>query len=95
MQFRDAHPEVPIIDVHHQEFRKTPLIALRRIYDFIGMEFPPALQQEMPGYLAERAKRPFGKHDYALENFGVSREQALAAFGAYIARYDVSIEPQT
>ena len=29
MQFRDAHPEVPIVDVHHQEFRKTPLTVLR------------------------------------------------------------------
>ena len=57
------------------------------------MEFSPALRQDMLGYLAERAKRPFGKHDYALEHFGVSREQALAAFGDDVARYGVLIEP--
>ena len=86
MAFREKR-EDRFIDIDYHDLLSDPLVEVRRIYEFIGMEFTPEAEAAMHRWQAEnqRDKRP--SHPYTLEEFGLSEEGIQADFAAYRDRF--------
>lgn len=89
MAYRDANPDAPFLDVYYHRFKDDPLSEIRRIYAFIDEELTPETEQAMRDFISARPEQVYGKHNYKLEDFGLSSEEVRADFASYIERYDI------
>ena len=91
MDFR-AGAEERFIDVEYDVLCRDPLAEVRRIYEFIGLEFTPEAETAMNRWAEEntRDKRPV--HDYALETYGFTEAQIANDFERYRRRFITGAE---
>ena len=50
------------------------------------------LEDEYMEVVRRHTKGKHGKHEYKLEDYGISREQVETLFADYVKRYDVEME---
>lgn len=91
---RDAHPEIPFMDIHYKPFTADPMATVRRLYAFEEMELQPEVEAKMQAALdRHNAQRHVaGEHRYNLEDYGLSEAGLDKMFGDYVTRY--RIEPE-
>ncbi|MEE3330211.1 MAG: sulfotransferase [Myxococcota bacterium] len=89
MDFRESR-EDRFIDVDYEVLCKDPLSEVRRIYEFVGLEFTTEAEAAMNRWAAEntRDKRPV--HEYSLETYGFTEEQIASDFARYRERFSSS-----
>lgn len=92
MDFRDRHGEDSMVDVHYSELLSDPIGSMRRLYADLGDDFTPEAEAAMQTWLDENPQGKFGKHEYKLDQYGLSVEQLKAGFERYLSRYDVARE---
>ncbi|KAJ3406578.1 hypothetical protein HDV05_005915, partial [Chytridiales sp. JEL 0842] len=82
-----AEYEGRMADLHYVEFVKNPVEAMRQLYSDLGLEFTPALAEAiMARKKADTETRRKGKakpHSYTAEEFGLTENMMVEAFGAY------------
>ncbi|HEX8987595.1 MAG TPA: sulfotransferase [Rhodocyclaceae bacterium] len=76
MAARDGIPPEQQIDVHYDEMNRDWRGVMSRVYAHAGLEFTAAAEQALGGWLkkSEQENR-HGGHRYALEDFGLAREE--------------------
>ncbi len=86
MDVRERH-EGRFIDVPYENLVTDPLVQVRRIYDFVGLELTPEVESRMREWAVEntRDKRPV--HHYTLEKFGFTEEGLQRDFARYRRRF--------
>lgn len=89
---RERIGEDRFIDVHHRELIADPIGTIRRIYDFLGHELTPAVEQRMREWHAENRSGAHGIHRYTAEQFGLRTEQVRDDYDFYIKHFDVALE---
>lgn len=67
---RRARPDVPQLDLQYEAMDRDWRAEMRRIYDFLELDFTPDLERRMANFL-RRARHHHG-HRYSLEQFGLS-----------------------
>jgi len=75
-------PPGQIIHVEYEDLVRDPTTMALSIYDRLGYPFDPGLKERALQWLAEHPSDKHGKHNYALDDFGLSPEilkQRLAA----------------
>lgn len=85
----------PLIDdprILHVDFRdltRDPIDVIRRAYGHWSMKFEPAFEERMSAWLADSNNAPnrYGRYDYAMEPFGLTREMIEQAFEGYSQRF--------
>ena len=87
---RDRLPDNRIVDVRHDEIRREPIGAVRRIYDHFGWSLSPEAEQRMRALIAAQADRQSANHRYHLSHFGSSEEEVLNAFAPYCQRFGLA-----
>lgn len=90
--FRDAHPEVAILDVQYADIVAEPLGTMSRVYEFFGDDLGGAAHDAMRRHVESRPKGRFGTHGYDLEQFGLDAHELTERFAPYVERYDVPLE---
>lgn len=81
---RAARPDVPALDVGFQEMDADWQGAMRRVYDWLGLDLTPALLNAMSAYLARaRRRHGYAAHRYTLAEFGLSAEAIDERLGGY------------
>jgi hypothetical protein len=81
-----------IIDLHYADVVRDPIRAMRKLYAQLGDDFTPATEAAMIAWIAENPQGKFGKHQYKLEQFGLSKEGIAPLFERYLSEYDVELE---
>jgi hypothetical protein len=79
------------LDLHHDEFVANPWAAVESIY---AMRETPLTEQgraAMQGWLDEHPQGKHGKHEYRLEDYGISRAEVEALFEDYVGRYGLTM----
>ncbi len=91
---RDAHPQVPFMDIHYKPFTADPMATIRQLYAFEEMELLPEVEAKMQAALdRHNADRDAaGAHRYTLEDYGLSEAGLDKAFGDYVSRYGIELE---
>jgi hypothetical protein len=79
-------------DVHHRELVADPVGALRRIYDFLGVEWRASVEREVLAWQERNRPGAHGTHRYSPEQFGLSAAQLHSDYDFYIRHFDVAIE---
>jgi len=90
--FKEKHGEDSILDVQYADTVRDPLGVVRRIYDHFGEPLTPEAEAAMNGYMAANPKGKHGKHVYALEEYGLSKEYVRERFKDYIERFDIPVK---
>ena len=85
--FRAQHGADAIFDIDYREQMRDPVGTMRRLYAHIGEDFTPAVEAAMQACLAENPKGKFGKHEYTLEQFGVSADEVRERYRDYRAAH--------
>ncbi len=92
MDYRERRGEDSMIDVHYADLTVDPIGTMRRLYAGLGDDFMPETEAAMRAWLDENPQSKFGKHEYALEKYGLSVDQLAPKFERYLSRYDVARE---
>jgi hypothetical protein len=87
IKWRDANPDVEVLDLSFREVTDDGLGAARKVYDFCGLELSAAAEQRMRAWEENNQREKHGKNIYSLEMVGVTEEQIGQAFKSYIERY--------
>lgn len=87
---RDPSLDQAIVDLMFEDFMRDPLACVRDIYRQLDRPLEAATLELMQAYLAAHPRNRFGAHEYALEDFGLSREEELRRFDYYIRNYPTS-----
>ena len=89
---RSRHePQCPgqFIDVYHNDFVRDPWPAIESIYQAAGKSLSGDGRVAMQNWLDNNPKGKHGKHEYNLQDYGISAADVDALFGGYIERYQL------
>lgn len=92
MDFRDKYGEDRIIDVHYADLVNDPVGETRKLYARLGDEWTPEAEAGVQKWVDDNPQNKFGKHDYKLAQYGLSKERLEPLFERYLSRYDVARE---
>jgi len=79
-------------DVHHHEFVADPMTVVRRVYDFLGYELTPTVEQTIADWTVVNRSGAKGAHHYTAEQFGLTDTQLRDEYRFYTDHFDVSTE---
>ena len=87
LKWRDANPDVAILDLSFREITENGPDAARKVYDFLGMPLPDESKLVMRNWESNNERDKHGKNAYATESAGSSGYAIRQAFAPYIQRY--------
>jgi hypothetical protein len=76
--FRAQRGKDAIFDILYAEQMRDPIGQIERLYARFGEPFTPAARAAMEPMLAANPKGRHGRHEYALEDYGLTRAGARA-----------------
>lgn len=92
MDFRDKYGEDKIIDVHYADLVSDPVGETRKLYAKLGDDWTAEAEAGVQKWVDDNPQNKFGKHDYKLAQYGLSKERLEPLFERYLSRYDVARE---
>ncbi|MDH3201006.1 MAG: sulfotransferase [Myxococcales bacterium] len=92
MATRDRVRDQGFVDVSYYDLVRDPILEVARIYSSAGMELTPEARIAMEGSRKANKQHKYGRHKYALEDFGMAREDIESAMASYRARFEVPYE---
>jgi hypothetical protein len=84
MAYRNAHPEVAILDMRYADIARAPVEAVRSVYDFAGIRFSQGTEARIRAWLADNPADKHGRHSYTLEDYGLTAARVRAVYADYI-----------
>jgi len=87
-------PEFPgqFLDIHHDDFVADPWPAVEAIYRLRGTPLSEQGRSNMAAWLDAHPQGLHGRHEYRLEDYGITREEVEALFGGYVERYGLTMD---
>lgn len=92
MDFRDKFGEDKIIDVHYADLVEDPVGETKKLYAKLGDEWTASTEAGIQKWVDDNPQNKFGKHEYKLAQYGVTKEELEPLFERYLSRYDVARE---
>ena len=89
---RAETPTERFVDVSYYDLMADPIAEVRQICERAGIGFDSNDERAARQYLAANPKDRFGKHDYRLEDFGLSPEVVDETFAAYREAHGIPVE---
>jgi Sulfotransferase family len=80
------------LDVHHRELVTDPRGAVRRVYEWLGVELRPDVAQTIFNWQEANTMGAKGTHRYTAEQFGLTADQIRSDYDFYIRHFDVAVE---
>jgi hypothetical protein len=87
LRSRERFGEDRFLDVDYRAVQEDPLLQVRRIYDWIGVDLSPEAEARMGSWLVENSRDKRAAHRYALEDFGYTEEGLRRDFAEYRSRH--------
>jgi len=91
-EWRKAHPEFKVIDVHYKRMTADPIGEAERLYDAFGLTLSALARERMEAFVKTNRHAHGPKHRYTLADFGLTEADIEAAFGDYLDEYGVERE---
>ncbi len=77
-----------ILDLQFNDFVENPLETVNKIYRHFHIDMSNATKSAMEAYALEHPMGKHGKHEYHLEEYGLTEDQVLDRFDFYIKRFN-------
>ena len=81
-----------VVDLHYHELVRDPMNAVGQIYSQFGMPLTELADTRMRAFLAANPKDKHGRHEYALDTFGLDAQDLARRFKAYSEYFGVPSE---
>jgi hypothetical protein len=91
-EWRKAHPEFKVVDVHYKRMTADPIGEAERLYDAFGLTLSAKTRERMEAFVKTNRHAHGPKHSYTLADFGLTEADIEAAFGGYLDEYGVERE---
>jgi len=88
--FRERHGAPSIYDIHYSELTRDPLGELRRLYAHFEEPFTAEADAAMTRLLQANPQGKHGKHQYSLEEFGLTAAGVRHHFRDYCERFGIA-----
>lgn len=79
-----ARPEAPVVDLAYDALVADPVGATCGVLEKLGYPLSGDSERAMRAYVERAAARPSFRHDYTLEEFGLSRPELVERCSAYL-----------
>jgi hypothetical protein len=93
--WREAHPEVAVVDVNYTSLIADPIATAERLYESFGIDLSDGARNAMVAHLAADHHGKGPARAYGLADFGLSEADIEAEFGAYIDRHGIMREKRS
>lgn len=90
--FKAKHGEDAILDVQYADVMRDPIGEVGKIYENFGEPISAEARSAMERYMADNPKGKHGRHEYSLEDYGLSRDGVHERFADYIERYAIPVK---
>jgi hypothetical protein len=80
------------LDLQHDDFVADPWPGIEKIYHLRGAPLTEPGRAAMAQWLVEHPRGKHGKHEYRLQDYGISRAQVEEMFGDYAGRYGLEMD---
>jgi len=87
--YRDRHGEHAIFDIQYEDQLRDPIGQMKKLYAHFDEPFTEAAEAAMRAYLSGNPKGKHGKHEYALEEYGLTKEGVRRHFRDYVERFRI------
>ncbi len=87
MAVREQMPADRFLDLWFKDTVSQPLVEIRKIYDFLGMELTPEAESEMNQWQEFNRRELRPPHDYTLEQYGFTEAGLREQFAQYRRRF--------
>lgn len=91
MEFRRSNPQVPVCDVAFADLVADPVATCGAIHDHFGLPYGDESREAVARWWAENPPNKDGRHDYSLDDWGLSEEEVRESFADYCATYSEHI----
>jgi hypothetical protein len=81
-----------IIDIHYADLMRDPMGTMRKLYKALGDVLTQEAEAAMRQWLEQNPQGMFGRHEYKLAEYGLSKETLEPYFERYLSHYDVERE---
>jgi hypothetical protein len=78
--------------IHYKSLTADPLGEMEKLYAHFGTSFSDAAKLSMQKMLDSNPQGKHGKHEYALEDYGLTRTAVYARFADYIQRFNIPVK---
>jgi len=78
-----------VIDVDYRNFVSDPLACVESIYRHFDLPRGPEVEDALRRHVAENPQGKHGRHEYALEEYGLTPDRVRARFAGYVERYSL------
>lgn len=83
LALREQLPAERFTDCSQQEFVDDPLGVVQRVYDAFELDLSPSSREVLASHVRANPKGKHGKHEYALADYGLTRELIAERFAFY------------
>ncbi|KAA1188202.1 sulfotransferase [Pseudohalioglobus sediminis] len=83
LALREQLPPEMFVDCSQQEFVDAPLDVVQRVYDAFGMTLADSSRAVLASHVRDNPKGKHGRHEYNLEEYGLTRELIADRFAFY------------
>lgn len=88
----DGAGRSPLVHVDYYRLVDEPDAVMPEVFAAVGLEWTDEVDERVRAWREDNPKGKRGTHTYALEDYGLRREQVAEAFADYIERYDIRSE---
>jgi hypothetical protein len=81
-----------VVHVDYYELVDAPEAVMPAVFEAVGLEWTPAVDERIRTWRAENPKGKRGTHEYHLEDYGLDRGTIADAFSAYTERFAIPSE---
>ncbi|MDJ0850109.1 MAG: sulfotransferase [Myxococcota bacterium] len=89
---RDRHDPGRFVDVDYGDFVADPLAVARQVYDHFGLPLGPGVKEALETHAREHPQGKHGRHEYSLDEYGLSPERVRERFASYVERYGLPVD---
>lgn len=85
-------PDRQFVDCQYVDLVSDPAATVRQVYDQAGLDWPEDHAGALEAYLHDKPKGKFGRHEYTLEEYGLSEEMVRETYADYVSHYNIAPE---
>jgi hypothetical protein len=87
LDFRRRVGEHRFIDIGYERLTADPFDSVAALYESLDWSMPESAEKRMRAYLADHPRGRFGRHEYALNRFGLAPDEVAERFAPYRRRF--------
>ena len=81
-----------VLDVPFSRYMRDPIGVVRSIYEHVGRELKPDVEDRIGAFLADNPRDKYGLHHYSFDDTGIDPSEYLDRTKRYREHFDVDHE---